>query len=148
VRRLALGLIAATAAAWAVPGRASDLAGLPPAEIAGFATWPFVAGEVRKDGLSFAYRFHVNPQRPALYSVMRYRVLTALGEAPITEKFLWAESPGSGAPLRCFELGLGESAVWREMAPGTTEYKREMMTLMAVLGGQSRDARERARAEP
>jgi hypothetical protein len=140
--------IVVAVAAMAARGETADFTRQPPAAIFGFASWPSVSGEVRSDALSFGYRFHVNPDRPALYSVMRYRLREPPGGAPFTEKFLWVERPGARTPIRCFELSLGDGARWRELTPGTDEYLREMGTLMAVLGHQNQDARRRARAEP
>jgi hypothetical protein len=143
--RLRLGLLLFTVSAGTA--QASDFSRQPPEPITGFAEWPSISGEVQTTELSFGYRFYVNPERPALYQVMRYRLRLHGEGAASTEKFLWVERPGERVPIRCFELPLGQGAVWREMRPGTSEYAREMHTLIAVLGHQNRDARRQAEAD-
>lgn len=126
-----------------------DFAEAPPEPIAGFVDWPFLSGEFQAGGLAFGYRFHVNPARPALYSVMRYRLRANGQDPPPTEKFLWVERPGQPAPMRCFELQgpSGAKAVgWREMAPGTREYTQEMQTLRALLILQNREMQRQLQA--
>ena len=72
--------------------------------IAGLSGWELMAGELEPPGLAVGYRFYVNPARPALFTIMRYRVrATGTGKAP-TEKFVWVERPGEPVPLRCFEV--------------------------------------------
>jgi hypothetical protein len=123
---------------------AADFQAPPPHAILGLAAWEVVEGELASPQLSAGFRFYVNPERPALYSVMRYRVRS--GDASVkapTEKFLWVEHPGKAVPIRCFELlvpetAAGSPAKWREMVAGTGEYLREMQTVMAVLAQQRR----------
>jgi hypothetical protein len=126
---------------------AADFVAPPPVAIAGLHHWEVVAGELDTPRISAGYRFFVNPDRPALYSVMRYRVRTPAGSGPVpTERFLWVERPGEPVPLRCFELLPGSSAspaTWREIEPGTAEYFVEMQTVRVVLA-----ARQRERSSP
>jgi hypothetical protein len=146
VRRLGLALLLVAASAGA---EVDDFTQAPPEPLAGFVDWPFLSGELQTASLSFGYRFHVDPERPALYSVMRYRVRGAKGGLVPTEKFLWVERPGRAAPMRCFELrdAAGrQGAVWREMTPGTPEYVQELQTLMAVLAHQNREMQRQLQA--
>jgi hypothetical protein len=137
--RLAVVLLAAAAGA-----DEADFARAPPVAIAGFDDWRILSGEVGATPLAFGYRFYVNPQRPGIYSVMRYRLRTEKDGRKATEKFLWVERPGKREPMRCFELGPGSGGAektWREMTPDTAEYQREMRILMAVLHGQNAESR-------
>jgi hypothetical protein len=126
----------------------ADFTLLPPHAIAGLAGWEVLAGELEPPGLAAGYRFYVNPARPALYTIMRYRLRAGgKGTAP-TEKFVWVERPGEPVPLRCFEvvppIPPGTKPSWREMRPGTQEYMREMQTVVAVLGARQRQEAKRA----
>ena len=147
VRRLGLALLLLAASAGAF---ADDFTKTPPETVAGFVDWPFLSGELRSGELSFGYRFYVNPERPALYSVMRYRVRGAKDGLLPTEKFLWVERPGELTPMRCFELMAsagGSGASWREMTPGSSEYAQELRTLRAVLAHQSREMQRQLPAD-
>ena len=99
-----------------------------------------MTGEVATPSLAGGYRFFVNPARPGLYSVMRYRLRAAPGSDLVpAEKLLWVERPGEPVPLRCFELlpaARAGTAAWREMEPGTPEYLVEMQTVIAVLAAR------------
>ena len=126
----------------------ADFTLAPPHAIAGLAGWEVMVGELEPPGLAAGYRFYVNPARPALYTVMRYRVRAeGTGAAP-TEKFVWVERPGERVPLRCFEIVAPTppqtESSWREMQPGTEEYVREMQTVVAVLGARQRQEAKRA----
>jgi hypothetical protein len=130
---------------------AADFTTPPPYAIAGFHEWEVVTGELVTPGVAGGYRFFVNPERRALYSVMRYRLRARPGSTEIApaEKFLWVERPGEPVPMRCFELrpsggsGSGTAAAWREMEPGTEEYLVEMQTVMAVLAARRRENSDR-----
>lgn len=129
---------------------ANDFTRAPPEPITGFVDWPFLSGELQTGEMSFGYRFYVNPERPALYSVMRYRLRGAKEGVAPTEKFLWVERPGQPSPMRCFELRFataGKEAGWREMAHGTQEYEQELQTLRAVLAHQHRDMQKHLSAD-
>jgi hypothetical protein len=137
--RLAVVLLAAAAGA-----DEADFARAPPVAIVGFDDWRLLSGEVGATPLAFGYRFYLNPERPGIYSVMRYRLRSAQGGQPSTEKFMWVERPGQRQPIRCFELGPGSGRAektWREMTPDSAEYQREMRILMAVLHGQNAESR-------
>jgi hypothetical protein len=142
---LALSLLAASAGA-----EAEDFTQAPPEPIAGFVDWPSLSGELQVVEMSVGYRFYVNPARPALYTVMRYRVRPPAEGLPPTEKFLWIERPGQAAvPMRCFELqgaSGGRPPAWSEIAPGTPEYTQEMQTLRAVLTLQNREMHRQLQA--
>lgn len=126
----------------------ADFTLAPPYAITGLAGWEVMDGELEPPGLAAGYRFYVNPARPALYTVMRYRVRDEGTRPAPTEKFVWVERPGEPVPLRCFELVAPTpprtDPSWREMRPGTEEYVREMRTVIAVLAARQRQEVERS----
>jgi hypothetical protein len=126
---------------------AADFGAEPPYPIARLATFEVLAGELESSRLRAAYRFYVDPLRPGLYTVMRYRLRSSGNEPPPTEKLVWNERPGQPAPLRCFEWivagGGGEGGGWRELSAASAAYGQEMQTLRLVLFEQNRDYRNR-----
>jgi hypothetical protein len=122
-----------------------------PAEVPGtvaMAGWEKFAGQGQVSDGSVVYELYVNPLRPALYEITRYR-LTKSTEGSDgrtrrheeTEKVLWNSAPGTGEPLWCFEwiaertwrtLWLGRGGEWRRMSPESAAYKSAMGTAIRV----------------
>jgi hypothetical protein len=122
-----------------------------PAELPDGATlagWERFAGQAAMGDTSVVYELYVNPVRPALYEITRYR-LTTTGTGSDgrslsheeTEKVLWNAAPGTREPLRAFEwiakrtwrkLWLGAAGEWRRIDPKTAAYKSEMRTAIRV----------------
>ena len=112
------------------------------------AGWQRYAGEARMGDSSVVYELYVNPVRPALYEITRYRVTsTALDAAgrrrtrEETEKVLWNPATEPRQPLRCFEwitkptwktVWLGEPGKWLKIEPATPAYASEMRTAIQV----------------
>ncbi|PYQ11397.1 MAG: hypothetical protein DMF80_21815 [Acidobacteria bacterium] len=119
--------------------------GIPAART--LAGWEHASGEVRDGDSSVVYALYVNPIRPGLYEVTRFRVdrpeSRAGGRAKRvkdTEKLLWNARPGTREPLVCYErtgrrswrtLWLRRWS-WRRLAPGTAEYRAAMFTAIRV----------------
>jgi hypothetical protein len=122
-----------------------------PAELPDAATiagWERYAGQARIGESAVVYELYVNPVRPALYEITRYRLTsTALDtdgrrrSHEETEKVLWNPATVPRQPLRCFEwvtqkswkkLWLGASGEWRRIEPSTAAYKSEMETAIKV----------------
>jgi hypothetical protein len=126
-------LLAAAAPPAAAAGFAADL----PAAVADVAGWEVVSGEFVGARLAGRYRFYVNPRRPALYQLMRFRVhmvapaSQAEQEHRASERLVWNAHPGKARPLLAWER-TGES--WRPLAHGSDEYVRQLGLLMHVLG--------------
>jgi hypothetical protein len=133
------------------------LAGLPqftpavPAGIPPMGGWERIAGELEFESprLSVQYEFWVNPERPAIYELVRYRVVemgpVAPGRAyPVTEKLQWDRD---GRDIRRFECVAepGGGCAWREMAKGGQDYVREVPVVMWLYGVHRRVAGDRAR---
>lgn len=122
---------------------AEDFATPPPDAVADISRWELVSGTFSNPQVEGTYRFYVNPERNALYQLMRYRIRF---RAPATErerryrtteKLVWNAQPGERLPLRCFEHApgaAGEPDGWREMRHGDREYDDEMAVLVLVLG--------------
>lgn len=116
-------------------------------DAATIAGWERYAGQARMGDSAVVYELYVNPVRPALYEITRYRVTsTALDtdghrrSHEETEKVLWNPAVPR-QPLRCFEwvtqkswkkLWLGASGEWRRIEPSTAAYKSEMARAIQV----------------
>ncbi|HEY2943976.1 MAG TPA: hypothetical protein VGN09_16200 [Vicinamibacteria bacterium] len=148
-RRAGLLLLAALAPACATgPGLARRLpAGTPSAET--LSGWEHAGGEVEDGQQVVVYALFVNPLRPGLYEVTRFRVdrLEGLPGARTrrvtnTEKLLWNARPGTRAPLVCYERVARREWrtlwlrrwTWRRLAPSTAEYRSAMFTAIRVYG--------------
>jgi hypothetical protein len=127
-----------------------------PAELPDAATiagWERYAGRGRMGASTVVYELYVNPVRPALYEITRYRVTsTATGadgrprSHQETEKVLWNPATVPRQPLRCFEwvdekswkkLWLGGSGKWRAIESSTPAYKAEMERAIQVYNLQN-----------
>jgi hypothetical protein len=112
------------------------------------AGWDRFAGQARMGEATVVYELYVNPIRPALYEITRYRV-TSTARDPDghprsrqqTEKVLWNPASAPREPLRCFEwitkrtwkkLWLGDPGEWRRIEPSTPAYKSEMHNAIRV----------------
>jgi hypothetical protein len=136
-------LATAPAGAQGLSGRLPE--GAPPAET--LAAWERADGRTEEGDWAVVYELYVNPQRPGLYEVTRFRVDRLErgpdGETrrvPETEKLVWNAHPGTRDPLVCYErtgrqgwrtLGLPRW-MWRRLAPGTPEYRSAMFTALRV----------------
>jgi hypothetical protein len=155
---------AAGVAALLVAGCASAIShrltrGLP-AELPDAATlagWERFTGQASTDDGTVVYELYVNPVRPALYEITRYRMTTSAPDDKgrprrheETEKVLWNPAIGPREPLRAFEwidkpswksLWLGDPGEWRRIDPSTPAYASEMRTAIRVyrLHNQGRD---------
>jgi hypothetical protein len=122
-----------------------------PAELPDAATiagWDRHAGQGKMGDSTVVYELYVNPVRPALYEITRFRVTTTSllpdgrrRRLEETEKVLWNPATVSRQPLRAFEwiarrswknLWLGASGEWRPIEPSTPAYKSQMQTAIAV----------------
>jgi len=146
-RRAALLLLAVVGPACATaPGLSRRLPReVPAAET--LAAWERAGGEAMDGERVVVYELYVNPVRPGLYEVTRFRVDRFEGPAggrtrrvKETEKLLWNARPGTREPLVCYEraarrgwppLGL-RPWPWRRLDPGTAEYRSAMLTAIRV----------------
>ena len=116
--------------------RAADFAPTMPEGVADVSGWELVSGNFDTPGFRGDYHFYVNPQRQALYQVMRYRTATSGGTGdPLgAERVAFVGRPGVHEPMLCWERQpAGATLRWRVLAPGTPEYLAEMSTLMRVI---------------
>lgn len=127
-----------------------------PAELPDAATisgWTRYTGRARMGDASVVYELYVNPVRPALYEITRYRVTTnALGtdgrrrSHEETEKVLWNPATVPRQPLHAFEwitktswkkFWLGDAGEWRRIETATPAYKAEMEKAIQVYNLQN-----------
>jgi hypothetical protein len=104
------------------------------------AQWERIDGEFTSGTDHVRYALLVDPTRPLLFRVTQYRVtgrpgghMSAPEESP--ETVIWNELPGERVPLRCFaeerrrdwrRLGLKVRSSWRDVTPGTLEFRLMM----------------------
>jgi hypothetical protein len=112
---------------------------LPPG-IVDVSGWETVAGHVDGAQLRGGFLFYVNPSLAGIYQVMRYRVqlLAPTGDLEehraSTERVAYVRHPGLREPLLCWAAAPpGVDPSWRTIAPGSDEYRMEMLTLIRVL---------------
>jgi hypothetical protein len=112
------------------------------------AGWERFSGEARMGEANVVYELYVNPVRPALYEITRYRVTNTGAGADgrrrsreQTEKILWNPATVPHQPLRCFEwiakrtwhrLWLGQPGEWHRIEPSTPAYDSEMRMAIQV----------------
>ena len=149
-------LLAAALLAGCATAGSQRLAERMPAELPDTATiagWEKFAGQADIGADSVVYELYVNPRRPALYEITRYRLTTATRgtdgrtrRREETEKVLWNSAPGTGEPLRCFEwiarrtwstLWLAGSGEWRRVEPGSPAYNSAMGTAIRVYAARN-----------
>jgi hypothetical protein len=125
--------------------RPAELNSPAPPGVADVSQWEMVGGEFENAHVAGAYRFYVSPGHQALYRLMRYRVTFRFPVSQdekrnrSTEKLVWNRQPGERVPLLCWERVEATDrapAYWRELSPGTSEYKSEMRILIQVLSLQ------------
>jgi hypothetical protein len=103
--------------------------------------WDRIAGDavVGSPRLRVQYEFYVNPERPALYELIRYRVSRADGSAtadhPGLEKVQWHAGFND---FRRYECGpapeRADACHWRHIRQGTDEFLREVPTILWLYG--------------
>lgn len=137
--RLAAIALAAAAVVRAEPAATSFSETLPPG-ITDVSRWELVSGDFETPRIRGGYRFYVNPERVALYQVMRYRVQrlpfgSERGDAALgAERVVFVRRPGVREPIECWERQApGSPAEWRALDPGTAEYRTEVLVLTEVL---------------
>ena len=138
-RWLATGLLLAGAArAGAADGSALFSPTLPES-VGDVSRWAIESGQFESQTESGAYRLYVNPERFAIYQLMRYRVELRVATSPEeqrrggAERVAFIRRPGVREPMVCWERLPGEVTTWRVLSASTAEYQIEMNVLMRVL---------------
>jgi hypothetical protein len=140
---LAAGLLFAFAPGAAITDESAAFAGTLPHSVGDVSSWAIESGEFQTGTARGAYRLYVNPQRSALYQLMRYRVellvATSLEEQRrgIAERVAFIRRPGVREPMGCWTRLPGDATAWREVLAGTDEYRLEMSVLMQVLAAHN-----------
>jgi hypothetical protein len=142
---LAMALGAAFAEAQALSGTLPE--GAPSAQT--LAAWQRLDGQAEDGEWAVVYALYVNPLRPGLYEVTRFRVDrlhrrpgAAARRRADTEKLLWNARPGTREPLVCYERAphRGWRTLWlrrwrwRRLTPGMPDYQGAMFTALRVYG--------------
>jgi hypothetical protein len=136
---LATGLLLAGAARAAPADGFALFAPTLPESVGDVSLWAIESGEFETETARGAYRFYVNPQRLAMYQLMRYRVELRVATSPeeqrrgVAERVAFIRRPGMREPMACWERLPGDATTWREISAGTAEYQLEMSVLMRVL---------------
>jgi len=139
-------LAAAVFAITASPLAVGDFSRAAPKSIPSVAGWQRITGdlELQRPHVSVQYEFYVNPDRPVIYEVVRYRV-TRLGPGTdglsSNEKIQWDRD---GRDLRRFECVLDDAAhgcAWQEMEKGGRDYVDEVPMLMQLYAAHNRKNR-------
>jgi len=136
---LATGLLLAGVASAAEPQGALLFASTLPQSVGDVSDWSIEDGRFETETARGSYRLYVNPQRAAMYQLMRWRVELRGATSPEEQKRGFAERvafirrPGVREPMDCWERMPGDATVWREVAPGTGAYLLEMNVLLRVL---------------
>ena len=128
----------------------SPFARTVPLDLPHFQGWERISGDVQLESprMSVQYEFFVNPARPAIYEVVRYRIVeldfTEARRYPTTEKLQWDRD---GRDVRRFECAgePGQACAWREMAKGGDDYTREIPVLIWLYGLHNGISRDQAR---
>lgn len=138
-RCLAAGLLLAGAPGAALTDEPAPFAATLPPSVGDVSGWAIEGGEFQTRTEQGSYRLYVNPERSAMYQLMRYRVELRMPASPeehrrgVAERVAFIRFPGVRVPMDCWERLPGEATQWREVAPGTGEYRLEMGVLMRVL---------------
>jgi hypothetical protein len=139
LKAIAVVVLALTATPLAVAQFSTSV----PETIPSVLGWERITGDLvfEVPRVAVQYEFYVNPARPAIYEVVRYRV-TDLGPVrkdkapyPTTEKLQWDRD---GRDLRRFECvenaATGAACSWHEMEKGGAHYLREVPVLLWLYG--------------
>jgi hypothetical protein len=139
-RWLAAGLLLVGALGNGVTDTAVPFSPTLPTVVGDVSSWTVVSGSFETDAQRGSYRLYVNPERSALYQLMRYRVELRNPEGPeqrrrgAAERVAFIQRPGVSEPMLCWELLPQAQPTWHVVAPGTSEYVLEMNVLIGVLG--------------
>ena len=119
--------------------------GLPSATVR--ADWERIDGEYETPTEHVRYALFVDPEMPLLFRSTQYRV-TVRKPAPArgraeegAETVIWNATPRQRVPLRCFtaepvarERPRGDPAAWRDVDPGTPEFRANMNRALEIYG--------------
>jgi hypothetical protein len=135
---LALALLVAGAG----PLSAQPVAFSPtlPDGIIDVSSWQVVSGDFETAQIRGGYRLYVNPARPALYQLMRYRIDRGAQAPPEhdarlgVERVAYIRNPGVREPLVYWlKQPPGSRSDWEQVPHGTREYQLETGLLMRIL---------------
>jgi len=138
-RWLAASLLLAGAPGAGLTDESALFASHLPLSVGDVSGWAIVSGEFETGTERGAYRLYVNPQRSAMYQLIRYRVELLAATSPqelrreVGERVAFIRRPGVREPMDCWMRVPDDARAWREVSAGTDEYVLEMGVLMRVL---------------
>jgi hypothetical protein len=148
LKAFAVAVLAVTATPFAVALFSRSV----PQAVPSVLGWERITGDLvfEDPRVAVQYEFYVNPARPAIYEVVRYRV-TDLGPVvkdkvryPTTERLQWDRD---GRDLRRFECvesaANGAGCAWHEMEKGGADYVREVPVLLWLYNAHHQVTRSR-----
>jgi hypothetical protein len=147
------------AAALALAGAAlgcavtARLAGHLPPDLPDVSRWERSDGEVEfvDPRRRVQYRLYVDPARPGVYAVTRYRIAhhdpaeRLPGDHTDREQLQWHKADRDVRRYECAPVASGGGCAWRELAKDSAEYKQMMPTLLQLYSLHSALLYERER---
>lgn len=126
----------------ATPLAVANFAAHVPAMVPSVEGWERLTGdlELQDPRVAVQYEFYVNPARPALYEVVRYRVTNRAPQRagqrpyPTTEKLQWDRDGRDLRRFECVEPRAQAECAWQEMEKGSDGYLREVGVLLWLYG--------------
>ena len=145
LKSIAVTLLALTATPLAVAHFAETVPDVVPS----VTGWERITGDVelQKQRVKVQYEFYVNPERPAIYEVVRYRVTEldpqrkTQGGSPTTERLQWDRDGRDLRRFECVGQASGAECVWQEMEKGGDEYVRQVPLLISLYGEHHKASR-------
>jgi hypothetical protein len=136
----------------ATPLAVAQFSTIVPMGIPSVEGWERITGDLEFESprVAVQYEFYVNPERPATYEVVRYRV-TDLGPVPkgqsryaTTEKLQWERDGRDVRRFECVPSAARGSCSWQEMEKGSADYVREVPVLLWLYGAHNKIVQDRA----
>lgn len=138
LKAAAVALLAITATPLALGQFASEA----PAVVPSTEGWERISGdlEFEKPRMAVRYEFYVNPRRPMIYEVVRYRVTEITpgtgARGRVREKLQWDRDGRDLRRFECFRQG-DDACAWKEMEKGGDAYLGEVALLMQLYNGHN-----------
>ena len=144
-KAIAVAVLAVTATPLAVAHFVTTV----PAVVPSVEGWERITGDVelQKPRVAVQYEFYVNPERPAIYEVVRYRVtdLDPLGKAmsgyPTRERLQWDIDGRDLRRFACVGQTAGPECVWEELEKGGDDYLSQVPLLISLYAFRERPGR-------
>jgi len=148
--RASIGTAILAAAVWCAGCASTGLANHLPQGLPDVSGWEHSSGRVEFDNprRTLEYELIVNPERPGVYSIARYRIRLLQREAAAStladaEKLQWDRDGVDVRRYVCEPNRTAWGCHWRELARHGREYDLEMPTLLSLYALHARLLNER-----